>query len=182
MSDSNKQSTINYLIDKSNIDATISILSMSSDIGNCIRLNFIEEKLKSLAIKHHMEFSYEKEFPLLPYGRQPKYKKIMYKLPDFPNVYFAMEQENNEVSYGITHLYSGTVNKSNFSDWSDGINDSWPYGWKYFPKELKFWDNWETLIDMVKGDKIVNIIDKELKGILDNHLIENLDRDIRNRE
>ena len=93
-----------------------------------------------------------------------------------------MEQENNEVSYGITHLYSGTVNKSNFSDWSDGINDSWPYGWKYFPKELKFWDNLETLIDMVKGDKIVNIIDKELKGILDNHLIENLDRDIRNIE
>jgi len=182
MSESNNQSTINYLINESNIEATISILSMSSEIGNCIRLNFINEKLKSLAAKYHMEFYFEKEFPLLPYGRQPKYKRIMYKIPNYPNVIFALEQENNEVYYGITQLYGGIVNKKVFSNWSDGVTDGWPYGSKYFPANLKYWDNWDTLVDMVKGDKIVNIIDKELNKVLDNHLIETLDEDIRNRK
>ena len=129
-----------------------------------------------------MEFYFEKEFPLLPYGRQPKYKKIMYKIPNYPNVIFALEQENNEVYYGITQLYGGIVNKKVFSNWSDGVTDGWPYGTKYFPANLKYWDNWDTLVDMVKGDKIVNIIDKELNKVLDNHLIETLDEDIRNRK
>ena len=172
----------NYLIDKSNIEATVSILSLSSDIGNSIRQNFIEDKLKKLATKYNMEFNYDKEFPLLPSGRQPKYKKIVYMLPNYPNVYFAMEQENNEVSYGIQQLYGCTVNKNQFADWSDGINDSWPYGWKYFPNNFRWWDNWETLIDMVKGEIIVNTIDNELKRVIENHLIENLDKVIYNRK
>ncbi len=182
MSENNNQSTINYLIDKSNIEATVSILSLSSDIGNSIRQNFIEDKLKKLATKYNMEFNYDKEFPLLPSGRQPKYKKIVYMLPNYPNVYFAMEQENNEVSYGIQQLYGCTVNKNQFADWSDGINDSWPYGWKYFPNNFRWWDNWETLIDMVKGEIIVNTIDNELKRVIENHLIENLDKVIYNRK
>ena len=180
MSDGNNQSTINYLIDKSNIEATISILSMTSEIGNNIRLNFIKDKLKTIATKYHMEFCYEKEFSFLPYGRQPKYKKIMFKLPNFPNVLFALEQENNEVAYGILQLYGGTANIRQFSDWIKG-NDSWPYGWKYFPDHLRAWDNWDTLIDMVKGDKILNIIDMEIQKVLDNHLIEELDNELRRR-
>lgn len=180
MSDSNNQSTINYLIDKSNIEATISILSMSSEIGNNIRLNFIKDKLKTIATKHHLEFNYEQEFPLLPYGRQPKYKKIMFKLPNFPNVFFALEQENNEVAYGILQLYGGSANIRLYSDWIKG-NDAWPYGWKYFPNNLRAWDNWDTLIDMVKGDKILNIIDMEIQKVMDNHLIEDLDNELRNR-
>ncbi len=106
----------------------------------------------------------------------------MYKIPNYQNVIFALEQENNEVYYGIIQLYGGIVNKKVFSNWSDGVTDGWPYGSKYFPANLKYWDNWDTLVDMVKGDKIVNIIDKELNKVLDNHLIETLDEDIRNRK
>lgn len=181
MSDNNNQSTINYLIDKSNIDATISILSMSSEIGNNIRLNFINDKLKTIATKHHLEFNYDNDFSFLPYGRQSKYKKIVFKKPHIPNVFFALEQENNVVSYGIHQIYGGTVNLRQYSDWIKG-NDAWPFGLKYFPDNLRAWDNWDTLIDMVKGDKILNIIDVEIQKVLDNHLIEDLDKELRNRK
>ena len=180
MSKEGNQSMINYLIDESNIETTVSILSLSSEIGNNIRKQFIEHRLKEIADKYKLDFSYDQEFILLPYGKQPKYKKIIFKLPQYPKVYFALEQENNEVSYGILNEYGGSVSKRNFEDWFR-CSDSWPYGWKYFPNNLMFWDNWETLIDFIKGNKTIDILDFEIRRVLDNHLIEILDEELRNR-
>lgn len=185
MNESDNKEILNLLVDESNIEATLSIYVLASDIGITIRKNFIEKRLSKLAEKYNMELSYDKVFPLLPSGEKKTYNGIRFKLSPYSNIYFKIEQWSNEVYYGIVVDNIDDkckIIEGQFEDWNNGISVTWPYGTKVFPDNLKYWDIKESLLDMVKGNKIIDIIDFELQRVLDNHLIDNLDRDIRNRE
>ena len=183
MSEENKSSIISLLIEESNIDATLAIYHLSSEIGNTIRCNFIQNRLAKLATEYNMEMKYDEAFPLLPSGRSEKYKNIRFILSEFPKVCFQIEQENNAIYYGICadgYAENERIELKQFEDWSDGINKKWPYGTKWFPGNYKFWDGKDALEDMVKGNHILNIIETELKRIKDNKLLEKLDKDLSN--
>ena len=185
MSEENKSSIISLLIKESNIEATLAIYHLSSEIGNTIRLNFIQNKLAKLATDNNMEMIFDEAFPLLPSGRSQKYKNIRFILPEFPNVCFQIEQENNAVYYGICaggYAENERIVLEQFEDWSDGINKNWPYGSKWFPGNYKYWDGKDALEDMVKGNQILNIIETELKRVKDRKLLEKLDKELSDRK
>ena len=182
MDDSSNKDFINFLVNESNIEATLSIWEIASDIGITIRKNFIEKRLRKVAEMYNMELSYDAKFPLLPSGEKKTYNGIRFKIPEYSNIFFKIEQWNNEVHYGIVvdniEDKLKTI-KGQYEDWNNGISIHWPYGSKTFPDKLKYWDIKESLLDMVKGNKLIDIIIFELKRVIDNHLIEKLDRNIK---
>jgi len=174
MSEINKQSMLELLTNEANIDATLEIISLSEDIGRTIRMNFIESVLRELAEKHNMRFSYDKDFVALG-TRNLNYKDICFKLHGYDKCYFQIQNESNTVYYGIVaDGYPESHRKvvGQFEGWTDGINISWPYGFKLFPGNMRWWDGIDSLTDMVKGTKIKDIIDNELTKIIEHHLIE----------
>lgn len=174
MSEINKQSMLELLTNEANIDATLEIISLSEDIGRTIRMNFIESVLRELAEKHNMRFSYDKDFVALG-TRNLNYKDICFKLHGYDKCYFQIQNESNSVYYGIVaDGYPESHRKvvGQFEGWTDGINISWPYGFKLFPGNMRWWDGIDSLTDMVKGTKIKDIIDNELTKIIEHHLIE----------
>lgn len=173
MSEINKQAIVELLINKSNVEAALEIISMSDDIPIIIRTRFVKNALKELAEKHKMDFSYDNEFPMLG-SRGIHYKTIRYKLQGYNNCYFQIENEGNEVYYGIVsagYPESQRIKMEEFDDWSDA-GKLWVYGHKIFPGNLRWWDGFDSLTDMVKGNKIRDIIDNELTKIREHRLIE----------
>ena len=174
MSEVNKQAIIELLTNKSNIDATLEIVSLSEEIGRTIRKNFIESVLRKLAEKHDMDLSYDTDFVALG-THSLNYKDICFKLHGYDKCYFQIQNESTTVYYGIVaDGYPESLRKviGHFEDWTDGININWPYGFKHFPGNLRWWDGTDSLTDMVKGNKIKDIIDKELTKIIEHRLIE----------
>ena len=182
MEDKNTQEILKILLDKSNIETTVSIKEIVSKIAVTIRESFITDRLKPLAKKYNMEFKYDSDFPWLPSGEKSTYKNLRFSLSKYPDIYFTIEQEREVVYYGIG--VSNPVNEKlirQFEDWSDGTAPGWPCGSKYFPGNMKNWDGNEALIDMVKGEQILSIVEKELKRVLENKLIEKLDAAIKKK-
>ena len=156
------------------IDATLEIISLSEDIGRTIRMNFIESVLRELAEKHNMRFSYDKDFVALG-TRNLNYKDICFKLHGYDKCYFQIQNERTTVYYGIVaDGYPESLRNvvGPFEDWTDGVSINWPYGSKYFPGNLRWWDGTDSLTDMVKGTKIKDIIDNALTRIIEYRLIE----------
>jgi hypothetical protein len=183
MSEINKQSMLELLTNEANIDATLEIISLSEDIGRTIRMNFIESVLRELAEKHNMRFSYDKDFVALG-TRNLNYKDICFKLHGYDKCYFQIQNESNTVYYGIVaDGYPESHRKvvGQFEGWTDGINISWPYGFKLFPGNMRWWDGIDSLTDMVKGTKIKDIIDNELTKIIEHHLIEDYSKIMDNK-
>ena len=183
MSEENRQKAIDYLIDNKNIEATLQIIELRSDIGRTIRKKFIEEKLKVLADKFNMDFEPNEKFLSLNNDGE----QLKFKLKKYPDVYFAIQKYKSEGIYYSIYNSSGIiVRKDKFKDWTyeeEGDKDGkWPYGWKYFENSLKFWDDSDALLDMVTSDKIYIEIDKALNDITANKLIEELSADIDNNE
>lgn len=177
MSETNNKAIIDILIQDQNIDATLQIINLSAEVGITIREYFIINKLSKLAEKHNMTFSYDEKFVRLG-TRDMNYKAILFKINEDDKCYFRVQNEGTSVYYGI--VAGGYPEKQRkilrqFDDWSDGINIHWPYGYKYFPDNLRSWGGIDALTDMVKGNRILEIIDKELTRIIDNNLIEKLD-------
>ena len=174
VSESNKQAMVELLTNKSNIEATLEILSMSDDIPILIRKNFVDNTLRKLAEKHKMDFSYDDEFLMLG-SRGIHYKTIRFKLHNYDKCYFQIQNDRNTVYYGIVadgypeHLRN---EMGQFDDWTDGIDSNWPYGKKFFPGNLTWWDGIDSLTDMVKGEMIRNIIDNALTKTREHRLIE----------
>lgn len=179
MNENSNKEILNLLLDKSNVEATLSIWGLATDIGISIRRIFIENRLRKLADSYKMDFFYDKDFPLLPSGNK-SYNGIYFKIPNITHSCFKIEQYNNQVYYGIivcdVEEEKKTI-KYQFEDWSDGINKTWPYGSKYFEDKMRWWDIKESLLDMALGNKIVGVVEYELKRILDNHIMEDLNMD-----
>lgn len=174
MSELNKQAIIDLLTNKSNIDATLEIVSLSEEIGRTIRKNFIESVLRELAEKHDMDLFYDTDFVALG-TYSLNYKDICFKFRGNNKCYFQIQNEGNTVYYGIVadgYPENLRTEMVQFEDWTDGININWPYGCKFFPGNLKWWDGFDSLTDMVKGNKIRDIIDNELTKIREHRLIE----------
>ena len=174
MSELNKQAIIDLLTNKSNIDATLEIVSLSEEIGRTIRKNFIESVLRELAEKHDMDLFYDTDFFALG-TYSLNYKDICFKFRGNNKCYFQIQNEGNTVYYGIVadgYPENLRTEMVQFEDWTDGININWPYGCKFFPGNLKWWDGFDSLTDMVKGNKIRDIIDNELTKIREHRLIE----------
>lgn len=174
MSEVNKQTMIELLTNPSNIEATLEIVSLFDDIGKTIRKNFIEHVLRVLAEKHNMDLSYDNDFIALG-TRSLNYKDICFKLHGNDKCYFQLQNEGTTVYYGIVaDGYPENLRNvvEPFEDWTDGINTNWPYGFKIFPGNLRWWDRQDSLKDMVKGNKIKDIIDMELMKIREHRLIE----------
>lgn len=174
MSEVNKQAIIELLTNKSNIDATLEIVSLSEEIGRTIRKNFIESVLRELAEKHDMDLFYDTDFVALG-TYSLNYKDICFKFRGNNKCYFQIQNEGNTVYYGIVadgYPENLRTEMEQFEDWTDGININWPYGCKFFPGNLKWWDGLDSLTDMVKGNKIRDIIDNELTKIREHRLIE----------
>lgn len=174
MSEINKQAMVKILTNEANIDVTLEIRSLSEEIGRSIRMNFIERVLRELAEKHNMSFSYDKDFVALG-TRNLNYKDICFKLHGYDKCYFQIQNESTTVYYGIVaDGYPESLRKEmgQFEDWTDGININWPYGFKFFPGNLRWWDSTDSLTDMVKGNKIKDIINNELTKIRERRLIE----------
>ena len=185
MSDNGSQELLNILLDVSNVEATLSIWSLASEIGVTIRKNFIDNRLRKIAEKYNMKLSYDEIFPFLPSGEKKTYNGIRFKLEQHPNVYFKIEQWSNEVYYGVVvdNLdKKDQVIIGQFEDWNNGISGSWPDGSKAFPDKMKWWDIKESLLDMAKGECILAIVDEEIKRVLDNKLIEKLEDLIREKK
>lgn len=183
MSEINKKAIVELLTNKSNIDATLEIRSLSEDIGRTIRINFIESVLQELAEKHDMCLSYDKGFVALG-THSLNYKDICFKLRGYNKCYFQIQNEGTTVYYGIVaDGYPESVRKEmeHFDNWTDGININWPYGFKHFPGNLRWWDSTDSLTDMVKGNKIKDIIDNELTKIREHRLIEKYSEIMDNR-
>ena len=182
MSDNSNKAILDILLEESNIEATLSICSLASKIGVIIRENFINNRIKKLVEKYNLQLSYDDKFSYLPSGEKKTYNGIRVKFSQYPNIYFKIEQWSNEVYYGIVVENLDDKDKiimGRYDDWNNGTpSGTWPYGSKTFPENLKYWDGIDSLSDMVKGDKIITIIDKELGRVLDNQLIEKLNAKI----
>ena len=181
MSEENKNELINLLVNKENIESTLSIRHYLDEIVTKIRKDFINIRLIKLAEVHGTELKYDEAFINLPGGEKKGYKKIRFINKKYHG-YFQIENNGTEVYYGIVvDGYHEEEKKElkQFDDRCDGKTKLWPYGKKYFPGNLRWWDSKDALIDMVKGNQLINIIDEELTRIEDNRLIENLDRKIR---
>lgn len=184
MSKENKDKLINLLVNETNIETTLSISRYLNEAILKIRKDFIDIRLFQLAVKHGTELKYDKEFIYLPSGEKKAYKKIRFINKEY-NGFFQIEQWRNEVYYGIVadgYREDEKIELEQFGDWCDGKSISWPYGTKFFPGDLRYWDGKDALIDMVKGNKLIDIIDKELTRIKEYQLIENLDKEIRKRQ
>ena len=174
MSEKNKQPMVEFLTNEANIDATLAIISLSEDIGRSIRMNFIENVLSELAKKHNMIFSYDNDFVALG-TRNLNYHTICFKLHGYDKCYFQIQNERTTVYYGIVaDGYPESLRNvvGPFEDWTDGVSINWPYGSKFFPGNLRWWDGTDSLTDMVKGTKIKDIIDNALTRIIEYRLIE----------
>lgn len=173
MSEANNQAIMSLLLNESNIEVTLKIRELSEDIGKTIRQSFIEKKLFSLAEKYNMNCSYDKDF--LNLGKRGiHYKNIRFIFRGYEKCYFQIENEGNTVYYGIVadgYPENLRTVMGQFEDWTD-VNNKWPYGSKFFPGNLKWWDGFDSLTDMVKGNKIREIIDNELSKIKEHRLIE----------
>ncbi|MBQ3944418.1 MAG: hypothetical protein II670_02255, partial [Alphaproteobacteria bacterium] len=116
-----------------------------------------------------------------PSGEKKGYKKIRFINKEYHG-YFQIENYGCEVYYGIVadgYREEEKKELEQFDDWCDGKSKHWPYGTKFFPGNLRYWDGKDTLIDMVKGHQLIDIIDRELTRIKENKLIEKLDKEIR---
>lgn len=174
MSKANNQAIINLLLNESNIEATLEIVSLSEEIGRTIRMNFIKSVLRELADKHDMDLSYDKDFVALG-THNLNYKSLRFKLHGNNKCCFQIQNEGTSVYYGIVadgYPENLRTVMEQFEDWTDGINNNWPYGFKFFPGNLRWWDSNDSLTDMVKGNKIREIIDNELTKIREHRLIE----------
>ena len=179
MSEENKDELIELLV--ANIESTMSICHCKDEIVKKILTDFIGNRLVQLAKKHGTELKYDKEFINLP---KNSWKNIRFINKEYTG-YFQIQSNGNKVFYGIVaDDYPKDKKKKleQFDDWCDGINEDWPYGTKYFPGNLRLWDEKDALVDMVKGNQLINIIDKELTRIEKNHLIEKLDKEIRTQK
>ena len=184
VSENNEKTIIDFLIKESNIEATMSICHYKDEIDKKIRKDFIDIRLLQLAKKHGTELKYDEEFINLPSGDQKGYKKIRFINKEYPG-YFQIENYGNEVYYGIVadgYREEEKKELEQFDDWCDGKSKLWPYGTKFFPGDLSLWDGKDTLIDMVKGNQLISIIDNELTRIEQNQLIKKLDKEIRKQE
>lgn len=181
MSEDNKDEFINLLINEANIESTMSIRHYLDEIIMTIRKDFIDKRLFILAEKYGTELKYDKEFINLPSGEKKGYKKIRFINKEYHG-YFQIENYGCEVYYGIVadgYREEEKKELEQFDDWCDGKSKHWPYGTKFFPGNLRYWDGKDTLIDMVKGHQLIDIIDRELTRIKENKLIEKLDKEIR---
>lgn len=180
MSKENKDELIELLVKKENIESTMSICHCKDEIVKKILTDFIGNRLVQLAKKHGTELKYDKEFINLP---KNSCKNICFINKEYPG-YFQIQSNVNKVFYGIVADEYEDKKKEleQFDDWCDEKSESWPYGTKYFPGNLRLWDEKDALVDMVKGDQLINIIDEELTRIEKNHLIEKLDKEIRTQK
>lgn len=184
MSEDNKDELINILVNEANIESTLSIYHYLDEIVMKIRKDFIDIRLLQLAEKHGTELKYDKEFINLPSGEKKGYKKIRFINQEYHG-YFQIENYGSEVYYGIVadgYREEEKKELEQFDDWCDGKSKLWPYGTKFFPGNLRWWDSKDALLDMVKGHILIDIIDKELTRIKEYKLIEKLDEEIRKRE
>lgn len=174
MSENDEKRIIEFLISEPNIESTLKIYHLSSNIGRTIRKNFINQTLRQIAKDHDMDFDYDEDFIALG-THSLNYKDICFKLRGNKNCYFQIQNEGNRVYYGIVangYPESLRYEMEQFEDWTDGKSKNWPYGSKYFPGNLRYWDWHDALLDMVKGNEIKKIIDKELTRIIEHRLIE----------
>jgi hypothetical protein len=93
MDDSSNKNFINFLVNESNVEATLSIWEIASDIAITIRKNFIEKRLRKIAEMYNMELSYDAQFPLLPSGEKKTYNGIRFKISEYSNIFFKKSKK-----------------------------------------------------------------------------------------
>lgn len=180
MSDSNKKEMIDILLNGSNIEATLEILSLNAEIKEKIIRDFVESCLKDLAKEFNMQFECpDDDFYEL---KSKKYnRQIWFSLKDNTKVRFTIEQGGTSVCFGISTKENPNqiLRPSIIRDWVSP-NPAFPYGHKNFKGGLQYWDSNEALFDMIKGKdgEIYKTLKEELKNVLDNHYLQDLNNSL----
>ena len=182
MSEGNTKDIINVLINKDNVESTLTIISTSEDVKRTIRREFIKnlkDKLNYLINLYDLVFDDSDIDRFINLSRG--FPQIRIYKKGHPIVSFALEVEAKEVSYGLCIIDPKSNNPSNLKmekpHWihPNGPNETWPHGYKYFDNDLTLWDSKEALLDMVNGDRIINTIINELENALKEKCFEDIE-------
>lgn len=157
MGNENNEKIIETLLaSESNLSTALAI--MHSGLKKRIIDEFLE-KLHTLAKEENLEFDTRPSFSNLA----PRtYATVDFWLKDYPRAVFSLQQNMEEVYYGITT--TGNPQKITMKqsfDNAPGID--WPYGTSFFKGNFRFWDSTEALLDLRFGHEIYDCIKEELE-------------------
>lgn len=157
MENENKEKMLETLLaSETNLCTALAI--MHSGLKKRIIDDFIK-KLQELAKEENMEFNARPSFSNLA----PRtYATIDFGLKEYPRATFSLQQNMEEVYYGITT--TGNPQKITMTQLYDNASGvDWPYGTSYFKDKFKWWDSTEALLDLRFGHVIYDCIKKELE-------------------
>ena len=157
MENENKEKMLESLLaSETNLCTALAI--MHSGLKKRIIDDFIK-KLQELAKEENMEFNASPSFSNLA---QRTYAKIDFGLKDYPRATFSLQQNMEEVYYGITTTGNPQkITMTQLYDKASGVD--WPYGKSYFKDKFKWWDSTEALLDLRFGHVIYDCIKEELE-------------------
>ena len=176
MSENNTKVMLDLLLNDSNIEATLRILSLNKDIRSGILKKFIATSLSKLVAEKRMTILDDKDFCELN-NRNKINRKINLVFSDYPSLSFTLEQIGTRVVYGIyTKDNPNSIIMPAFIEGWVEPNDGFPYGHNTFEGNLCYWDSDEALLDMRKGEEgeIYKKIDKELSKIINGGYLQRL--------
>ena len=179
MSESNSKEVLNLLINKNNVESTLTVLSFDYDVRNTIRRNFVQriaKELSPLMGQYNIVFD-DSEIDRFV-NLSSDFPGLYFRLSNYPMVSFKIEIYRKEALYGLTideQAYNPKklIMKNNL--WDDP-NGAWPHGWSYFDNDVRYWDGNEALVDMVKGDRIISTIKNELEKAIKNNCFEEIEQ------
>ena len=180
MSESNAKEVLNLLINKNNVESTLTVLSFDYDVRNTIRRNFvqrIENALSPLMGQYNIVFDSSEIDRFV--NLSPDFPGLYFRMSNYPMVSFKIEIYMKKALYGLTideQTYNPKKRTMKNNNLWDDPNGAWPHGWSYFDNDVRYWDGNEALVDMVKGDRIISTIKNELKKAIKNNGFEEIER------
>lgn len=179
MSESNTKEVLNLLINKNNVESTLTVLSFYNDVRTTIRRDFVKriaKELSPLMDQYNIVFDSSEIDRFVDLS--PNFPGLYFRMNNYPMVSFKIEIYRKEATYGLTiDEQANNLEKRTMKNclWDDP-NGAWPHGWSYFDNEVRYWDGNEALVDMVKGDRIISTIKNELEKAIKNNGFEEIER------
>lgn len=170
MNKDNDENLVKVLIDEKNIEATFSIINHSEAIKRAIKVQFLE-KLQEYAKNKGLTLKYDEAV----INNEKESWMYFCNTEKWGSWAISIGRENDyRWYYGISSHTGETYKKELkphpcFED--DAPNEYWPFGSQYMKDHWKYWNNPQTLQDMVNGKLykyITEIVDKILNdGMMD---------------
>lgn len=179
MSDFSEKKFMKTLVDSQNVEATLRIISEKDHIKETIRKTFLhglKDRLKNTLEECRMEIDLSEVDRVIKLATDCP--RIYFRSFEHKKSAFAIEIGGRQALYGVV-LNCDNPNKILMNNtYSNKANYGWPYGYSFFDGDLCYWDSTEALLDMAKGNKIYETIEKEIIRVMEMGLLSKLEEKI----